>query len=983
MEATTVFDHGVSDDNRTSPTFCNQLKRTLRFIASLAGVLIVCSALAPAAYAACASPVGAAGEIIYNTDHNTVQFCDGSNWMSMSGTVASESDPQVGAVTNNQWCRGNGTSVECDQAAPSGATSSGAAGFLQLSGGSGAFASSSATAGNELFWKTSNHSLGIGTINPLFKLHVQSPTDNTTHILTSVGGNGRLSIATDASGNSILQSLNNLDLYLGTATSASQMTIKYGGNVGVGTTAPNAKFVVSANAAGAPTPASVTLAQFVSGDGTNHRVLIDGIGAGANLTLRSSGTGSTIASPVAMASGAQLGALAFFGYGATGYTASNRAAVIVNASENWTDTAQGTYMTFNTTPNGAAASAERLRIDHNGNVGIGTTSPGAYKLFLNESVANTDGRLMVQGTGDINAAGVSLKNADNSKLWDVTVRAGSSDDLWFSGFDGSAWRTPMVITQTGKVYIKELCDENGANCKDVSTGWAGGGGGTLATLTDVDVTGVANNSLLRYDSGASKWTDVLLQDGMGATTMVSGWPDAIYCTLGGTADKRAFYAAFMPYSGSGNYYYFAPEDVSTSTTSMYTWIHFSSSGAFGGFASTRSGSPYTDAGNCNNKTVSQLYASGQAFNFVGGGSPWTKAGSLVHYMGGNVGIGTTGPGQALSVIGNAVIGAADRDASGNAALEVRGSGQIDVYAAGAGLIDFTDGTPVDFDGRIRYDHAARALQLYTAQTERLRIDLSGNVGIGTTTVDYAGLQVGAGGTGGAKYLTLNGGTGTGGGSAVLFGANSTPPYDVSIGHYSAIYGGALNKALTLYSPTTNVLIPNGNVSIGDTNPQAKLAVNGNLESRGSSITIHLNTCGGACGSYHALSSWVNVGAIGYAWATAQNTNTSLFAHNGAGTITVARAGLYRIRESIMMVPVADLAWLAYACPFINGGANCGASSGEPLHGLYHGGSWAGVRGDVLVELGAGATVQYGYHIYGAMSNWGHDGYTSLTVTRVN
>ena len=33
-------------------------------------------------------------------------------------TGANEIDPQVGAVTNNQWCRGDGSAVQCDQSAP-------------------------------------------------------------------------------------------------------------------------------------------------------------------------------------------------------------------------------------------------------------------------------------------------------------------------------------------------------------------------------------------------------------------------------------------------------------------------------------------------------------------------------------------------------------------------------------------------------------------------------------------------------------------------------------------------------------------------------------------------------------------------------------------------------------------------------------------------------------------------------------------------
>ncbi|MDP2621354.1 MAG: hypothetical protein Q8P46_14480 [Hyphomicrobiales bacterium] len=36
------------------------------------------------------------------------------------GTWAAETDPQVGTTTNNQWCRGDGSAVQCDQAAPGG-----------------------------------------------------------------------------------------------------------------------------------------------------------------------------------------------------------------------------------------------------------------------------------------------------------------------------------------------------------------------------------------------------------------------------------------------------------------------------------------------------------------------------------------------------------------------------------------------------------------------------------------------------------------------------------------------------------------------------------------------------------------------------------------------------------------------------------------------------------------------------------------------
>src|SRR6185295_7080730 len=46
------------------------------------------------------------------------------------------------------------------------------------------------------------------------------------------------------------------------------------------------------------------------------------------------------------------------------------------SSQAWTlNSAQGGYLSFATTPNGSITRTERMRIDQNGYVGIGTTSP--------------------------------------------------------------------------------------------------------------------------------------------------------------------------------------------------------------------------------------------------------------------------------------------------------------------------------------------------------------------------------------------------------------------------------------------------------------------------------------------------------------------------------------------------------------------------------------------------------------------------------
>ncbi|SDF61603.1 hypothetical protein SAMN05660686_01775 [Thalassobaculum litoreum DSM 18839] len=43
------------------------------------------------AHAACADPEGNEGEITYNTTYKTMQFCDGSKWWSMKGSITGDS----------------------------------------------------------------------------------------------------------------------------------------------------------------------------------------------------------------------------------------------------------------------------------------------------------------------------------------------------------------------------------------------------------------------------------------------------------------------------------------------------------------------------------------------------------------------------------------------------------------------------------------------------------------------------------------------------------------------------------------------------------------------------------------------------------------------------------------------------------------------------------------------------------------------------
>lgn len=63
--------------------------RTMKYLRFLLTVLVVAFIFgSSSAYAACSGPAGDAGKIVYNDDHNVMQFCNGTDWVSMVGGVA-------------------------------------------------------------------------------------------------------------------------------------------------------------------------------------------------------------------------------------------------------------------------------------------------------------------------------------------------------------------------------------------------------------------------------------------------------------------------------------------------------------------------------------------------------------------------------------------------------------------------------------------------------------------------------------------------------------------------------------------------------------------------------------------------------------------------------------------------------------------------------------------------------------------------------
>jgi hypothetical protein len=114
---------------------------------------------------------------------------------------------------------------------------------------------------------------------------------------------------------------------------------------------------------------------------TINRLVMNAVGSNPVNVIDFISSHGTFSSPTATQAGDTMGAFGAFGYGTTGYGLLGGSNIQFIANQTWTDTAQGTYFTFGTTPNGTVGIVTALTIQASGGVSVGTAAdPGINSI---------------------------------------------------------------------------------------------------------------------------------------------------------------------------------------------------------------------------------------------------------------------------------------------------------------------------------------------------------------------------------------------------------------------------------------------------------------------------------------------------------------------------------------------------------------------------------------------------------------------------
>ncbi len=790
-----------------------------------------------------------------------------------------------------------------------GASTAWSFGVNQANGNALTFSSASLLTSAPRMVLTTGGNVGIGTTSPAVPLDVvgairSNASGGTTYALIGASGNGlagRITlgrrsdgVTTSAFYGTTVDGANDgatihysggsqaaIELSSGTISfrtntiGTERMRLDTNGNLGIGTSSPSQPLTVAGNG-----------------------YLTGGLGIGAANTTAGSvlATGNYITTGTGSYFGATTNFNAFIPFdngGRTGINAGGSFYVNLDSNNDQTDRA------FIIARDSSALSSgtELFRIQENGNVGIGTTTP--------------DQKLSVTGT-------IKAERAGGLKGSAFLFPAVGSSNSWYEGlgfnayFDGSNWVTEgdgannggsLLTSSTAGGFsffsmpstggaAQTIANASLANYQRMTITSTGNVGiGTSSPATNFHVSGIGTQTFRLENQGLGNLSiqatggdgrlytssgPLLLQPstgnvGIGTTSPVSQF------TIDGTNS-----AAFLTYGDTGT-------GSGTFTLNSPNFSTLSLNGNTDGAHATANSTIRLTLNNANYSEIGLDSAYGNGLKlFTGETSGYGGGSGILITQSGNVGIGTTNPGSTLDVSAGASgsvnqIRATFGTGNGNSQFVANRQATSNTAAITFqtnGTTDWAIGQPYSSLGGTGSD-----FHIYEAgASSRLTILKStGYVGIGTTTPNYLlslGIQSAANVNQGISLARIAGGQ-----EAVRYGIRSDA---------AGNYRGSItmtNAAGTQVETMT--FSPVGNVGIGTSSPSSIL----HIESSSPVITVY--DTAGSSGARFNVNGLVAAGSLAYRFQTDSGTNTimSMLRNGNVGIGTSSPTGRLTVYQS--------------------------------------------------------------------------------------
>jgi hypothetical protein len=507
------------------------------------------------------------------------------------------------------------------------------AGSVVFAGASGVYSQDNAN----FFWDNANDRLGIGTATPVNKLEVAGATTITNGVLDLSTG---YSIRWGGAASGIQSGSGTADMVF-TAGSSERMRVNGStGFVGIGTASPATRLHAFGGQATITSPTASAISYATREDGLyftrndlpaiwRNKISNSWSGDPSFTTMNfelATGASTNATVMTLLANGSvgigttAPGARLDIGGGDIFVRTSGR--VLTDTVETYTGGATPLTLKAANTIVLTTASTERLRIDSNGNVGIGTSSPSAY------------GKLTVNGNLILGAP--PARNAASSNYIGIATTGDPSDDaranIAFTTVAGAASSSSLITFSTNNYGVS-----GGERMRIDSSGNVGIGTGSPAAKLDV------NGNIYGTSVTATGALAAFAASG-GVTSFYSGAVGTIraFANSAGGASVLAFNA-----SGSENMRIDSSGNVAIGTTTPVSKLHVNNSTSIATYITA--GNPVggtvigvTAAGASNIATYASNVLTFGNYNSGGAASEFMRIDSSGNLLVGTTTLGTVG-----------------------------------------------------------------------------------------------------------------------------------------------------------------------------------------------------------------------------------------------------------------------------------------------------------------------------------------------------